>query len=94
MPANIAPTTYLTGYNGDDGKISVSMDSATDIRKIMHELVQEAYVKLGALPAADRPTKFTITKSVPTGVNISTIRQSYTLSFDFDTSGIDVANEA
>lgn len=64
-----------------------------DGRKVAFELCRAMFSNLEALPAANRPARFTITRGIPAGIDQTIVRQTYTLSFDIDFSGADVANE-
>ena len=70
-------------------------DAATgDGRKVVFALIKEAQEQITALPDGSKPTKMTITKATPVGVNNTTIRQGMTLNFDLDISAVDVSPEA
>ena len=64
-----------------------------DVRKIMYELNRIVFARFTALDPEGRPTKFTITRATPSGVNATTIRQSYITSFDLAIDNVDVAPE-
>lgn len=64
-----------------------------DGRKVAFELCRAIFANLEALPVASRPSRFTITRGIPAGIDQTIVRQTYTLSFDIDFSGSDVANE-
>lgn len=65
-----------------------------DIRKIMYEINRLLFEQLSVMESAAKPTKFNITRANPVGVSGTTIRQSYTITFDLDITGVDVAFEA
>lgn len=64
-----------------------------DVRKIMYELNRTLFARFNAFAPGDKPTKFTITRATPVGVNATTIRQGYTTSFDLAIDNVDVAAE-
>ena len=64
-----------------------------DGRKVMFGLLKEVQDQITALPDGTKPLKMTITKAIPIGVNNTTIRQGITLSFDLDTTAIDLSSE-
>ncbi len=59
----------------------------------MYEINKAVFSRLSQIAAADKPTKFNITRATPVGVNATTIRQSYTTSFDLAIDDVDVAAE-
>lgn len=64
-----------------------------DIRKVLYEINRAIFTAFTAMDAANKPTKFSITRATPTGVNPTTVRQSYTTSFDLAINDVDVAPE-
>lgn len=64
-----------------------------DVRKLMYEINRRIFTALSNSDPANRPTKFNITRATPTGINATTIRQTYTTSFDLNISDVDVASE-
>lgn len=64
-----------------------------DGRKVMFALLKEIQDQVTALPEGTKPTKMTLTKGIPVGINNTTIRQSITLNFDLDTTAIDLSSE-
>ncbi len=73
---------------------AVEADTATgDGRKVLFELCRTAFTAFAALDANARPTRLTITRATPTGVDASKVRQAYTLTFDLDVTNADVAAE-
>lgn len=73
---------------------STEVDAAYgDGSKFIHEIVKVAVTKLADIAPNSRPTKFSVTRGTPAGVNATTVRQSYTITFDLDISGSDVASE-
>jgi hypothetical protein len=75
------------------GGLSASEASATtgDGRKVAFELNKALLTNFQALPT--KPTRMTITESTPTGVNATTIRKSFTHSYDLAVGDVDVADE-
>lgn len=77
------------------GLTAAEADAATgDGRKVAFELSRAIFSNFNALPTANRPNRFTITRGVPSGLDQTTVRQTFTLTFDIDFSGSDMANEA
>lgn len=64
-----------------------------DIRKIVYEFNRLIFAFISDPEVANKPTKFNITRATPVGVNGTTIRQSYTTSFDLAINDVDVAAE-
>ena len=64
-----------------------------DYGKILHGLNKKTATAIAAMDAAVRSSKFSVTRGTPTGVNSTTIRQTYTATFDLDTSDVDVVSE-
>lgn len=106
--ADIKPETYFTNaltYDSTNNKLEfpiAALPGATaaevdpysgDIRKIMLGIVKGLFNGYNALPVADRPAKFSVTRGTPTGVNPTTVRQTYTLTFDLDIAETDLATE-
>jgi hypothetical protein len=70
-------------------------DEATgDGRKVAFALTKEVFECVSALADNARPSKMTLARSIPTGLNNTTVRQGYTLNFDLDITGVDVSPEA
>ncbi|MDG2614706.1 hypothetical protein P7L53_00475 [Thermoleptolyngbya sichuanensis XZ-Cy5] len=89
-PANgiFVPLASLTGLTPAEANAT-----SGDGRKVAFELCRAMFVNLDALPTANRPSRFTITRGIPAGIDQTIVRQTYTLSFDIDFSGSDVAAE-
>lgn len=69
-------------------------DEATgDGRKVAFELSRTIFTNYTAIATANRPAKFSITRGTPAGVDASTVRQSYTYTFDLDVSASDMSSE-
>ncbi len=64
-----------------------------DVRKLMYEINRAVFATLSNFDPANRPTRFNITRATPTGINGTTIRQTYTTSFDLNITGVDVTPE-
>jgi hypothetical protein len=98
--ADILPTDLFSGYTSDGTDITIPIASlpalttgeanATtgDGREVLRAIIVQAKTALDALATADKPTKLTLTSSNPTGVSASTIRQSYTMTFDLAVSPV------
>lgn len=104
MPANIEPATYLTTLSNASGLLLTPNTSTGltlaeankytgDIRKILYSELRQVHTAFNALPAADRPARFSITKSNPTGLSTNTIRVTFTLTFDLNIDEADVTAE-
>lgn len=97
MPA-IIPTALFTGYVADSTNITIPLSSLPvltaaeadevtgDGREVIRAIIDAATVKLEALPANQRPTYFTITRGSIAGVTPTTIRRTYTISFEENVS--------
>lgn len=74
------------------GLTAAEADEATgDGRKVAYELIKAIQAKYAAMPT--KPQRLTVTVGTPTGVTASVVRQSYTLAFDVDITGVDLATE-
>jgi len=77
------------------GLTALEADEATgDGRKLVYEVVRAIFNNYNGIAAASRPTRFTVTQGTPAGIDASTVRNAYTLTFDLDIAGSDVAVEA
>lgn len=65
-----------------------------DVRKLMYELNRAMFAALNGLEPENQPARFDMTRGTPVGINPTTVRQSYTTTFDLDITGVDVAAEA
>lgn len=82
------PLTALPGLTAAEA------DEATgDGRKVVYELARALFTNFTALATASRPTKLSITRGTPTGIDSTTVRQSFTFSIDLDISASDVTPE-
>ena len=73
-----------------------AVEAATDSgdgRKVLFALLKETQEQIAAMPDGSRPTKMTINRGTPAGVNVTTVRQSITINFDLDTTPIDLSPE-
>ena len=82
------PITDLPGLNAGEAD-----EAAGDGRKVCFGLLQAMEQRYAAAPAASRPAGMTIAKGTPTGVNATTIRQTFTVTFDLDITASDLAAE-
>lgn len=87
-PGIYIPLAILTNVSPDEAH-----QTNGDIRKVLFEINKLVFARLNQLDAASKPTRFSMTRTVPTGVNSTTIRQAYTSTFDLDVSFSDVSNE-
>lgn len=69
-------------------------EAGTDGRKVLFGICRTAQANFAALPTEARPARLTLTKSTPTGLTATTIRQAYTVTVDLDFNDADVAPEA
>jgi hypothetical protein len=93
MPA-IIPTALFSGYVADSTTITIPLsalpvltaaeaDEVTgDGREVMRAIIDAATVRLEAMPAASRPAYFSITRGSIAGVTPTTIRRTYTITFE------------
>lgn len=76
------------------GLTAVEADETTgDGRKVVYELARALFANYTALATASRPTKLSIVRGTPTGVDSTTVRQSFTFAIDLDISASDVTPE-
>lgn len=76
------------------GLTAIEADETTgDARKVVYELSRALFANYTALALASRPGKLTIVRGTPTGVDSTTVRQSFTFSIDLDISASDVTPE-
>jgi len=68
-------------------------EAAGDGRKVAFELQKELFEQYTALADAAKPAKMSMTRGTPTGINSTTVRQTYTASFDLDITSSDVTAE-
>lgn len=68
-------------------------ETTGDGRKLAFEICRQVFSSVTGLATADRPSKMSVSRGTPTGVDATTVRQSYTLTFDLDVSSSDVAAE-
>ncbi|GAB4465529.1 MAG: hypothetical protein OHK0037_20380 [Elainellaceae cyanobacterium] len=83
------PLNSLPGLTADEAD-----ETTGDGRKVAFELSRAMFTNYNALTTAQRPSRFTITRGIPAGIDQTTVRQTYTLTFDIDFSGSDMAAEA
>lgn len=107
MP-NTGANDYLSGLTYDDDTSVFSLPLAAvkgvtadeidqysgDIRKILLGQLKSILMRFNSLELAQRPTGFTIVRGTPTGVNATTIRQSYTITFDLNADDVDLIADA
>lgn len=99
------PNVLFPGYDADATSITIPLsalsgltaaeaDAVTgDGRKVAYELTKAIAERLLAIPAASRPTRMAATIGTLQGLTPTLARRSYTLSYDVDASGADVAPE-
>lgn len=92
--AAITPTALFTGLTIANDALVIPLTSlpgltlteanATtgDGRELLRIICETVVAKLDAMAAADRPTKMTYGKGVPSGQTTNTFRQSYNFNFD------------
>ena len=82
----VIPLSALGGLTAAEANATTG-----DGRKVAFELNKALLTNFQGL--ATKPTRMTITESTPTGVNATTIRKSFTHSYDLAVGDVDVANE-
>lgn len=76
------------------GLTAVEADTTTgDGRKVAFEILRAVFANYTALSTAAKPGKMAIARGTPVGVDSSTVRQTFTVSFDLDITGSDVTAE-
>lgn len=76
------------------GLTALEADEATgDGRKMVYELARAIFSNYTALATAARPGKLSVVRGTPTGVDSTTVRQSFTFAIDLDISASDVTPE-
>lgn len=83
------PLTSLAGLTQSEAEAVTG-----DGRKVAFELCRTVFNTINTLASADRPAKMTVSCSTPSGVDSTTVRQAYTMTFDLDMSNSDVAAES
>jgi hypothetical protein len=83
------PLTALTGLTAGEADPDTG-----DGRKVAYEITRAIVEKVTALPTADRPNRMTVTTGTLQGISATVARRGYTLSYDLDITGSDVAPEA
>jgi hypothetical protein len=106
MAFDKTPTSWFENWSEDATTISVPLatfpeltaaeaDAATgDIRKIMFAIVEKFYSVYIATLSADRPTKFTITKTATADMVRGVLKNRYTIICETDVSAQEVREEA
>ena len=82
------PLSALSGLTAAEAN-----ETTGDGRKVAFELSRTMFSSINAIAAASRPTRFSVARGTPAGVDATTVRQTYTLTFDLDVSVSDVAAE-
>ena len=97
MPV-IRPTALFSGYLADSSTVTIPLSSLPvltaaeadettgDGREVIRAIIDAATVALEAMPAASRPTFFSITRGSIAGVTPTSIRRTYTISFEENVS--------
>jgi hypothetical protein len=81
------PLASLSGLSAAEAN-----ETTGDGRKVLFEIAKAAQTAFAAITPA--PSGLAVTRSTPTGVNATTIRQSYTMQFDLTIADVDVAPSA
>ncbi len=81
------PLSNLTGLTALEANATTG-----DGRKVLFEILKAVQTAYAAISPA--PSGLVVTKSTPTGVNVTTIRQSYNAQFDLAIDTVDVAPSA
>lgn len=105
MSFDKTPTSWFESWSEDGTTISVPLttfpemtaaeaDATTgDIRKIMFAIIQKFYSVYLATASADRPTKFTITKTATTDMIRGVLKNRYVIACETDISAQEVREE-
>ena len=93
MAYSAVPTVYIASYSSDGTDMTLpiaTFDELTsaeahtttgDMRKIMYAICVELYTNVQALAAADRPTKWLLTKHSSTNDATGVVTVTYTHQF-------------
>lgn len=92
--ANIKPTDIFSGYTADangftipfasiPGLTSAEGHAATgDAREVLRLILEKYFTAIEAKVPADRPVSMAISRGSLVGLTASTVRRSYSVSFD------------
>ena len=92
MAFDKTPTTWLSSWSEDATNITVPIatftqltaaeaDASTgDIRKIVWAILEKLYQTYNALPTADRPAKWTISKSASVNTTTNVVTNSFVVT--------------
>ena len=105
MAFDPTPTQWLPSWSSDGTNVTFALadlsatleaaeaDPATgDWRDILFSLIAHSYEYVEGLPAADRPSRVTITRAT-SQINAGTLRRSFTFVFETEVTGEDVTSE-
>lgn len=93
MAYDDVPTKYIPNYSSDGTDMTLPIASFTeltsaeahtttgDIRKIIYAYCVQLYTLVQSLPAADRPTKWLLTKQSSTNDSTGVVTVTYTHQF-------------
>ncbi len=105
MPA-ILPTDIFPNLSSDGTNITIPLSDFTgltdteadpstgDGRKVAYEMVKKIADSYIALDTASRPEQMSAAIGVVQGQSATEARRTYTLSFDLDIAGSDLADES
>ena len=78
--------TEVTSSEADD-------TSGGDARKVIYGIAELLFAKYQAIPAADKPSKMTISRSTSEDVSASEFVRTYTVQLRLDAPSFEVADE-
>ena len=64
-----------------------------DFRKLMYGIIEGLYSRYDSIPRADKPTKMVIRRNTTEDVASGSFTRNYTLQFQLDSEGFEVAAE-
>jgi hypothetical protein len=92
--AAIQPTDIFSGYTADGNGLTIPFSSipgltaaeahaATgDAREVLRLILEKYFVAIEAMPANEKPAFMSISRGSLVGLTSSTVRRSYSISFD------------
>jgi hypothetical protein len=106
MAFNKTPTEWINGIEADSGWLAIPLSSLpqltesevnganADIRKVLFAILDAIAVSYASKPLADRPLKFTATRStsIPTEYSDKIVR-NYAFQAELDVAGVEVVAE-
>ena len=92
--SNIRPANVFSGYLSDGTNITIPIASIPgltaaeghpttgDTRELFRLIIEKIFTTIQALPAVDRPEFMVITRGSLVGLDSTTVRRSYQITFD------------